>query len=213
MEEKLYFKPGNYGKGRKKKQTEQKVDNAPEKKDHKAIKLISLLLFLLIVVIIIIWLLHGKTTTHGQYPENLKNESLTCISNELIYPATPATVSEDRELKINAIFNGENHLSSINLSYSLSYQTTDDVVKAEALAHADFNRKLGKRGFSAGKFNNKFTVLNDRLVVSIYGNTSDITQETSDFFMIDSNTELPKTIWEYKKAFEATGFKCTSTLD
>ena len=198
LEEKLYFKP----------ETPKK-----EKRDHRFLKLFFFLLFLVFVILVIIWLLRGSKTVSGQYPENLKNESLSCVSNELTYPFTPATVSEDRELKINAVFNGENHLSSINLSYSLGYQTTEEVVSAEAVAHADFNRKLGKRGFSAGKFNNKFTVLDNRLVVSIYGASGDIVDNTADFFMIDSSSELPKTIRDYKKTYEALGFECTSTLD
>lgn len=76
MEEKLYFKPADYGKGKKKAEK----DKPKEKENHKVAKLIGILLFLLIVVVIIIWLLRGKITTTGQYPENVKIESLKCES-------------------------------------------------------------------------------------------------------------------------------------
>ena len=199
MEEKIYFKP----------ETSEKKD----KKNHKFLKLFFFLLSLIIIVLIIVWLLRGSKTISGQYPENVKNESLECISNELTYPKAGAVDSSEKELKINALFSGKEKLSTIYLTYTLNYSTESEAISVEAISHADFNRKLGKAGFSAGKFNNKFTILKDRLVISLYGTASDLTEYTGEFFMVNEKETFPTTLEEYKENYERQGFACKTDIE
>lgn len=212
MEEKLYFKPGNYGKGRKKKQTEQKVDNAPEKKDHKAIKLISLLLFLLIVVIAIVWLLRGKTTTSGQYPENIKNESLSCVSTTTVYEKVNERVADSRELKINAVFYGKNRLSSIGVRYTQEFPSGNDAYAAHAFLQAQFWGELQKLGYSHSHFNNKFSLMDNVLVLTLQTEASEVDELTREYFLINRDNP-PTTLEEYRQNYESQGFACTSSID
>lgn len=211
MEEKLYFKPAKYGKGIKQKAKPEKDEDGGN--NHRGRNLIIFLLFLVIIVLIILWLLRGKTTTSGQYPENLKTESLRCASEEIIYIGTGNVTPSNHKLEITATFNGTEFMSSMNLSYSLMYETEKEITDAEAISHADFNRKLGKRGYNAGKFNNKFTVLADRLVISLYATSSDLDPQTSDFFLLDPQNPLPTTLAEYRNAYEAQDFSCVSSLE
>lgn len=216
MEEKLYFKPGNYGKGKKKKQAEQEVDNSPEKKDHKAIKLISLLLFLLIVVIIIIWLLRGKTTTSGQYPANVRNESLTCTSNAITYEKVNQVNSDDKELKISMVFTGKDTLSSASLRYALKFGSYGEAHSAAAISQAQFNIALQTLGYDSSKFNNKFSIIDNELVITLsIASSKSIDDTARSYFLIDyvKDDELPKTLIEYKTNYEKQGFSCTSTVD
>ena len=185
----------------------------PEKKEHKFLKLLLFLLLLLIIILIIIWLLRGSKTISGQYPENVKDETLQCASAEIAYKKAGAVDSDNKELKINALFNDEEQLSTIHLTYTLEYSTEKEAASAEAISHADFNRALGKAGFSAGKFNNKFTILENKLVISLYGTSSDLTEYAGDFFMINSQDSMPKTLSEYRQNYEAQGFSCVSSLD
>ena len=216
MEEKLYFKPGNYGKGRKKKQTEQKVDNAPEKKDHKAIKLISLLLFLLIVIIIIIWLLHGKTTTSGQYPANVRNESLTCESKSIVYEKVNQVNSDNKELKINMVFNGVDSLSSASIKYTLRYDSNTEAHNAAAIAHAQFNIGLQELGYDSSKFNNKISEIGSDLVITLNATSkTEINEKTASYFLLSQTKDgtYPESLSEYRQNYELQGFSCTSTID
>ena len=215
MEEKLYFKPGNYGKGRKKKQTEQKVDNAPEKKDHKATKLISPLLFLLIAIIIIIWLLHGKTTTSGQYPENVKNESLTCASSQIKYEKTSWIDSDEKELKINAIFNGADSLKSLSLIYTLVYPSETDAYLAESQSHAQLNEGFAAIGYDVRKFSNKFSRYDNKLIITLTTSKAELDEYSASYFLLPTSEDGFKlnTLSDYQNAFEAQGMTCSSTID
>lgn len=213
MEEKLYFKPANYGRGKKKEQAEQKGE-PKEKKNHKALKLIGILLFLLIVVIIIIWLLHGKTTTTGQYPENIRNESLSCVSKTKKYSIVDLVDSDEKELKINAIFNGEDSLKNISIIYTLIYATENDAYRSESVAHAELNETLTAAGFNTNKFSNKFARYNERLIISLTANGSELNEFSSRFFELNLNDtdDFPKTLTDFRKVYETTGFSCESTL-
>lgn len=213
MEEKLYFKPGNYGKGRKKRQTEQKVDNAPEKKDHKALKLISLLLLLLIIIIIIIWLLRGKTTTTGQYPANVRNEYLTCESSNVAYEKVSSVDSDNKTLKISMIFYGEETFNSASLQYIMKFDTKDKAYSAEAVSHAQFNKGLAAVGLKSEAFNNKFSLMDETLSVAIHASVSDLNETTADYFLIaaNENGEMPLTLLDYKSNYEKQGFSCVTS--
>lgn len=216
MEEKLYFKPGNYGKGKKKKQAEQEVDSSPKKKEYRAVKLISLLLFLLIAVIVIIWLLHGKTTTSGQYPENVKNESLACESKTITYEKTNNINSDDKDLKITMVFAGKESLSSASLKYTLRFGSYSEAHSAAAISQAQFNLDLQALGYDASKFNNKFSILDNELVITLsLSSDKSLDDTTRSYFLVDyiKDDQLPKTLAEYKSNYEKQGFSCASTID
>lgn len=215
MEEKLYFKPANYGKGKKKEQAEPK--NEPKvKKNHKVLKLISILLFLLIVVVIIIWLLRGKTTTTGQYPANVRNEALNCESDTLTYSKITSAISDKRNLKINLIFDGKEKLKSIALVYTLFYNNEEEVKRAEAFSHAEFNLGLNEQGYNADMFKNKFARLSDRLIISLFGDLSTVDEYSAAYFMVNgvkSADDLPHTIEEFAKNYQTQGFACNGSAN
>lgn len=219
MEEKLYFKPSNYGK-KQKTQKKPKTKSEPEKpksedkKEHKILKLVIFFVCLTIIILIILWLLRGKTTTTGRYPENVRSESLECSTTELssIYPKlgnfdTP----KSHELKITAIFRGEDELTSISLKELLFYPSNHDAIVVEAKAHANFNIGLRTYNYGTEKFDNKFSIIDDRLLFNIYSTASGIDDLSKSYFMINSET-LPTSIFDYKTEYEAQGFTCTSTL-
>lgn len=218
MEEKLYFAPANYGKGAKR--AEKTADSlatqkkSKEKKNHKILKLGGFLLILAIAIIVIIWLLHGKTTTSGQYPENVKNEALTCESSTVAYPKITKANSDSKKLKINLIFNNDAKLKNTSLVYTIYYDDEEEVKKAEAFAHAEFNLGLNANGYSSTKFNNKFARYNNSLIISLFANASEIDEYTAPYFMIERDDyKFPETIVEYEEMYEAQGFSCNSTKE
>lgn len=207
LEEKLYFKPEGYGKGRKKKQqTEQRVE-------HKVLKLFCLLLFLLVIVIIIIWLLRGKTTTSGQYPANVKTESLECTSVETIYPKLGkfSPIPKETNLTITAIFSGENELQTISLKNLMTFNSNSEAIVAEAVAHANFNIGLHSYGYNISKFENKFSISEEKLLVNLAARVKEIDERSKDYFLITSEI-LPTTLNDYKNEYEANGFSCRTSF-
>lgn len=209
MEEKIYFEPENSGK---KKNIKQK----PKKKDRRFLKLFFFLLFLLIVVLVIVWLLKGSKTISGQYPENVKNESLSCESKAITYEKTNDIDSEDKDLKINMVFAGEDKLSSASLEHTLVFSSYNEAHSAEAISHVQFNLGLQSLGYDASKFNNKFSILDNKLVISLsLASDKSLDDTTRSYFLVDYTTggKLPKTLTEYKTNYEKQGFSCASTLD
>lgn len=205
MEESLYFEPETSGN---KKRTGKK------KKDHKILKLFFFLLFLLVIILIIIWLLKGTKTISGQYPENIKNEALNCESESLEYPKITSVTSDKKKLQINLIFKGENKLSSIALIYTLYLDSEDAVKRAEAFAHAEFNLGLNAVGYNTSSFDNKFARYSDRLIISVFGNSSEINEKSASYFMlrdVKSSNEIPQTIDEFVENYQNQGFTCNSS--
>ncbi|MBQ6605584.1 hypothetical protein IJH66_01225 [Candidatus Saccharibacteria bacterium] len=206
MEEKrLYFEPEFSGNKKHKKEKSKKGE-------HKFLKLFFFLLFLLIMVLIIIWLLRGSKTVSGQYPANVKNEALICESEEIAYSKITKAISDNKNLKINILFDSDNKLKNASLIYTLYYDNEDEVKRAEAFAHAEFNLGLNDNGYSSSKFNNKFARYPDRLIISLFANSSDIDEYTAQYFMINQEEyHFPETISEYKKMYDSQGFSCEST--
>lgn len=208
MEEKLYFKPADYGAGRKKEK--------PEKKSHKGLKLAIFLFFIAAIVIVVLWLLRGKTTISGQFPANARSESLECVSSNIVYEKVNHINSDDKELKISAVFNGTESLSSISLKYTLNYASREEVVAAESRSHAQFGLALQDLGYTIEKFNNKFTMLDNSLVITLVINSrSEIDEVTRSYFLINegANGSVPTTLAEYRVNYEKQGFSCNATND
>ena len=175
MEEKLYFKP---------ELSEKKKGKTNSKKDHRFLKLFSFLLMLLIIILVIIWLLRGKTTVSGQYPENVSNESLSCASNSVKPPKLSSIDSDEKELKINAVFRGTDELKSLSLIYTLNYPTEDEAYKNEAISHAELNESLSASGFSVSSFKNKFSRYDGKLIISLSINKTEINEFSAPFFLL-----------------------------
>lgn len=220
MEEKLYFAPADYGRGKKRSEKSGSLSkpNKKEKskKEHKAIKLVAFLLFVAITAIIILYLLRGKTTTSGQYPENVKNESLTCESKTITYEKTNNVNSDDKDLKISMVFAGTESLSSASLKYTLRFQSYEAAHSAEAISHAQFNLALQALGYDASKFNNKFSILDNELVITLsLSSDKSLDDTTRSYFLVDyiKDDQLPRTLAEYKSNYEKQGFSCTSTVE
>ena len=210
MEEKrLYFEPEFSGKKKRKKEKS-------EKKNHKLLKLFFFLLFLLIITLIIIWLLRGSKTVSGQYPENVKNESLTCISKTIIPPRIYYIDSKEKELRINAVFNGTDNLKSLSLIYTLNYDDVESAYAAEAKGHAEFNKTLASSNYPVDKFSNKFARYDEKLIISLSASKIELDGISASYFVLDlgKNREMDlETLKDFKKNYESQGFLCNSTVE
>ncbi|MBR3257276.1 hypothetical protein IKG02_03255 [Candidatus Saccharibacteria bacterium] len=221
MEEKLYFTPADYGRNKKHPEKPGSLSR-PTKKEklevkHKTLKWLVFCFFVMIITAVLFWLLHEKTTTNGQYPENIKNESLVCKSDSIIYEKINQVKTDSKELVISMIFNGKETLSSGSLKYTLKYSSYDEAHDAEAISHAQFNLGLQELGFDVSKFNNKFSIIDNELVVVLNFSTKNEINETTRSYLLlnynDGDNKLPSTLPEYRQNYEQQGFFCVSTTD
>lgn len=208
MEEKLYFKPEP--SGNKKEKSKSKKEN------HRFLKLFLFLFVLTIIILFLTWLLKGSKTVSGKYPENIKNESLTCVSKSITPPKIAYIDSKDKELKINAIFNGADSLKSLSLIYTLYYESDDAAYGAEAKGHAEFNKSLVASNYSVDKFSNKFARYDNKLIITLNANKSELDEISAAYFLLSLNGDRKvslESIADYKKNYELAGFVCESTYE
>ena len=205
--ESIYFQPET--KKKKKKAGEDRSDN-------RWLKVVIFLIVLLAIIFIIIWFLGGTTTTSGQYPENIRSESLVCENNNIVYEKVNKVDSPNKNLKIRMVFPNENDFSSASLEYTLVFETNREAHDAIVISQAQFNLALQSRGYNSGKFNNKFSEQDNKLVITLNATSNKPMDElTQEYFMVeyDNNEDPPKTIEEYKKSYEEQGFSCSTTKD
>lgn len=215
MEEKLYFKPSSYGKGAKKKDSKAKLEPKPEpktdksEKSHRARNLILFLVFIAVIILIILWLLRGKTTTTGQYPANIKNESLECISDKLTYPklGTVSPAPQTTNLTLTAIFTNEDTISSLSVKNLMTFTSNSEAVVAEARIHANFNIGLRTYNYNPEKFDNKFSIMHDKLLVNLTVKGKDLDEFSKSYFLINSD-KIPVALADFQKEYEPQGFSC-----
>lgn len=212
MEEKLYFKPVKYGKGIKKRKEKIEKDNK-DGNDHRVHTLVLFLLLIAVVVIVILWLLHGKTSTTGQYPANVRTESLECVSDDVNYSKIGSTKYHvvSKELKLSLLFVGEESLKAISLKDSLTFNTEVEAKNAEAVVHATFNTSLVATGYNSEEFDNKFSIIDNKLVVTVHSG-SHIDERSKGYFLIESN-ENPNTLQEFRNIYETKGFTCKTSAE
>lgn len=218
LEEKLYFRPADYGKGLKKhKEKPASAEKQTEdRKSHRARNLVLLLLFLIITAIVIFWLLHGKTTVSGRFPENIKNESLECNIAGLAYLKTNRVVPNSTETKVTMIFYGENEFNSINLRHTMHFPSSIAASEAEAIAHVQIAENFGYSGLSYDEFDNKFTRIDGDLTLSLYSSEKFKKGTMYEYFLVNELPVVgayPTTLAEFRQNYESQGFTCKSSID
>lgn len=208
MEEKLYFEP--IGDSRKKRTKE------TSNKKKVFLKLLIFFLFLIGTIVVGYYFLRGTETVSGRFPDDLKNESLECIANNIEYPYTDAVRPESSETKITAIFYGKEEFSSASFKYTMNFKTPYDAGVAESLSHAQFVNVLTPLGFDFGEFNNKFSIIDNKLILTLHTEENVSDEKSGKFFLITKLPEenrIPKSLNEYRKNYELQGFSCKTTLD
>ena len=124
MEEKLYFKPADYGKGTKKAKVK------PEKSPKPFLRLGIVLVIFIALIIVVLYFLRGKTTTTNEQIPTVKSTSLSCFSDSFVYPIFTYDGAKSRELSIKMIFS-EDTLKSVALEYSLFYDSVELIREAK----------------------------------------------------------------------------------
>ena len=138
--------------------------------------------------------------------------TVDCVSNASapsysVYARLGNISPDSIETKISSIFFENEEFSTISLTQTLTFPSRERAVKAEAVAHANFNWALHAAGHDPSTFDNKFTILDNRLVISVHGKKRDWESFNRAFFMVQSE-EMPATLAALQSEYEAQGFSC-----
>ena len=181
---------------------------AEEKKNKSGGAIIIGTIFVAIIILLLVFSLQGKTTTTGDYPENVSDKSLVCTGNDIEYPIFTYDKSNKKELEISLLFTRDK-IRSIALRYSLYYNDTIDITGSEAHNHAAMNISFGKDGMGADALNATYARLDNRMQMNLYATNDQIDSTALKYFLINSDGDyIPNTIDNFKAIYENKGLAC-----
>lgn len=169
---------------------------------------IGMFLVIVAVVLLLAFFLRGQTTVSGENPDVKSTISLNCVSDDYKYDFFPYDNSDNKNLKIDIIFENEK-VSSASLVYMLYYQDVESITESDAENHASMNINFSKDGLEADALNANFSKLSDGLKMSLYANIEDINDVTSKYFLLDY-FDKGYTIKNIQRIYESKGLICKS---
>lgn len=163
----------------------------------------------LIAGIFLVWfLMKGKTTISGNWPEPETSQSITCEIDNFAYPFFAYDKSTKKNIKINIIFNNDN-LYSIALINTLYYDTENAIASSEAINHASMGLSFADNDLDAESLGMSFSKLQDSLKMSLYAKKSEINNQSAKYFMLEkTSADGAYTFDEIKYLYENKGFNC-----
>lgn len=183
------------------------MDNKPKKNNKSFITvLIVSIIFTILGICLFLWFFaNGETTTTGHFPKPETSESLTCESNNIQLPILNTDNTTKTSSKVMVTFT-ENKLNSISMTYSLYYNSQNQVETSESTNHAKLNLKTQEEGLGPNIFNLHFSKFNDHLEIHMYADSNNITEKTSSYLLLDNIKTLDKST--IRQNYIDRDFKC-----
>ena len=159
--------------------------------------------------------LKGRVTVSGEYPANIKTISMVCTKAGTSYPYTEAAgieVSNENSIRVVGTFDTSKSLTKIALDYSAYFQDNPAAVNGEAHMHAALGKKLSEDGLSYSEFNNQFSIVDKKVILSFYATVDSINEDNYIYLLLPyatNNKKLP--LETFSKHYAGKGYKCIST--
>ena len=129
-------------------------------------------------------LLSQKQTSSGGGTEIVKIKSLTCKTDNYLYPLLKFDESDKKELKIVATF-GESDLKSISLQQTLYYSDADLVSRSEGENHAAMNVSFAENALGADALGANYAKLSNAMVFGLYAVGDEMNETAMRYFLLD----------------------------
>lgn len=187
----------------------EEYNNKSKKKRNNIGITICLIVFIVTILgLVLFFSTRGKTTTSGNYPDNVSDESLTCSGENIDYPFFTYDNAIKKTAEIKALFSN-NELKSIALTYSLYYNDAQSITASEAHSHAAMNKSFGEIGLNkADAYNAKYAKMEDRMQMNLYTTANDFNNTAKRYFLFETDEELPDTIEGYQAVYKTKGLNC-----
>lgn len=142
------------------------------------------LFFAVVAFVLIASLLSQRQTSSGGGTEIVKIKSLTCKTDNYLYPFLKFDESDKKELKIVATF-GENDLKSISLQQTLYYNDVNLVSQSEGENHAAMNVGFAENGLGADALGANYAKLSNAMVFGLYAVGDEMNETAMKYFLLD----------------------------
>ena len=136
------------------------------------------------IVLIVVFLMQGDVTTSGVYPGTKITESISCVSNNYLYPFLKYDNAQSKKFTFNLVLDN-NMISSISISQKLNYSETNLTNTSEAQNHAAMNLRFQSEGLGADAFNAVYSKLQNGLQINYYASNRDINSQTAKYFLLE----------------------------
>lgn len=180
-----------------------------DKKTNKWLFPTGIAFLFIAFVMLLISLLTGHTTITGSFESQNKVETAICESAKTAYSLFAFDGSDNKSLRISAIFNND-ALSSISLIYKLEYHDEESLYYSEARNHSEMNQNFSNDGMKPDSLTAKYSVVSSGLQFSIFARGEEIGNKTLKYFMLDENTNISdSTVKEVTNHYNKLGLNCT----
>ncbi|MBR3122221.1 hypothetical protein IKF28_02125 [Candidatus Saccharibacteria bacterium] len=146
---------------------------------------------------------HRSDTNEG--PKTTQVKSLTCKSDDSLYPFFTFDDSDRRELKTIVTFIGDD-VGSISLQQMLYYTDAGLIPKSESENHAAMNNSFSRDGMAVDALDATYAVLSNGLKFSIYSKFDKLNDNEMKYFLLDNLDEYDYN--KIKEAYTDLGLNC-----
>lgn len=182
-------------------------DDATSKKNHSWIYLlIGILLIIVAIVAAILFFLKGSTTTTSTGGEVETTQSITCDSNQATYPFFATNSADRHSLKINVVLENDK-LSTISLTYQLSYDDTSKIKQVTTDNRISLEDHFAKDGLSYASFDTHFSELDDSSQLTMYAKAKELNGPNAKYFLLEETNGSFK-MGAITNAYNKKGLNC-----
>lgn len=161
--------------------------------------------FAIFAIVITISLASQRGVKRGENPDAVYLSSLTCESDEYVYPFLVFNESVRSELRIIAVF-GDNEFKTISLQQMLYYDDDESIKASEASNHAAMNISFGDNGLEADALGANFARIQGGMRFGLYETRDKIDDEYMQYFLLD---RVDGYDYEHiRQAYEELGMIC-----
>ena len=164
----------------------------------------SLLLMALLILLIISLVSTHKNETTGEKDIKIV-QSLTCESDEFVYPFFEYDGSTSKEFKIIITFEDEK-IHSLSLRYILYYDDEESINYNDNFNHAAMNLSFYERGLDSDAINATYSRLSDAYKMNLYEDAANLTEPEKEYFLLDGISEYNTTTISHQ--YNQLGLDC-----
>ena len=146
-----------------------------------------------------------RETKSGSNEDEVHVKSITCQSDDFIYPFFKDDEIVDEEFKIIVIFDGEIP-RTLSLQQVLYYNDIESIKRSEAENHAIMNNSFDNDGLGADAVNATYSLLSNGMRFGLYGVYEKMSEIEMKYFLLEGVEQYDSET--LKSAYEKMGLRC-----